>query len=121
MYDSRIIEYKGEPRTFPEGYHDVERYLGGWTGKTIPRTYVKYEVVLRALHAEVSIDARQRYQECADPPYNALSHQDGLGVTDEIIRILEHPDEPRLLFFNGMNDMICNHVGNKKALDNKHV
>ena len=122
FYDNRIIEYKGKPRTFPEGYHNVERYLGGWTGKNYPSDMdVKYEDVLKALHAEESIDAGQRYEECTDPPYNALSHQDGLGVTDEIVRILEHPDEPRLLFFNGMNDMICNHVGNKKALDNKHV
>jgi len=119
MYDNRLIEYKGKPRTFPEGYHNVERYLGGWEGKNYPSDMnVSYEDVLKALHAEESIVAGQRYEECTDPPYNALGHQDGLGVTSEIVRILEHPDEPRLLFFNGMNDLICNHVGNEKALDN---
>jgi carboxypeptidase C (cathepsin A) len=119
MYNLKGIEERKATRTFPEGYHNVERYLGGWTGKHYPSDMdVKYEDVLKALHAEESIDAGQRYEECTDPPYYALSHQDGLGVTDEIVRILEHPDEPRLLFFNGMNDLICNHVGNEKSLDN---
>lgn len=77
-----------------------------------------YKNVLNELHAEESISANQRYAECTDPPYNALAYQDGLGVVDEVVRILDHKEKPRLLFFNGMNDLICNHVGNEKLLNN---
>lgn len=79
---------------------------------------VDYEKVLKAIHAEESITARQRFKECTDPPYFALSHQDGLGVTKELVEVLEHDTKPKLLIFNGMNDMICNHIGNEKVLDN---
>ena len=119
IYDNRMWEYKGAPRNFPLGHKDVERYLGGWTGNAYPESMtVDYTEVLKALHAEESIGAKQRFEECTDPPYNALAGQDGLGVVDEVVRILSHADKPRLLFFNGVNDMICNHVGNERLLDN---
>lgn len=42
--------------------------------------------------------------------------QDGLGVVEEVKYILEHPDRVKLLFFNGVMDLVCNHVGNEKFL-----
>jgi hypothetical protein len=75
-----------------------------------------YTDVLDAIHASESAKYL-KYRECTDPPFNALKHQDGLGVTDEVVRILDHPSKVRLLFFNGVNDLICNHVGNEKFLD----
>lgn len=117
IYDNRIWELSAKMRSFPPGHKEVESYLGGWHRETFDMS-VDYEEVLRALHAEESVPSHQRYKECTDPPYLALSHQDGLGVTDEIVDILEHDSKPILLFFNGMNDMICNHIGNEKALDN---
>lgn len=115
IYDYRFWEQKGQARTFPPGHKDVERFLGGLHSNGM---VVNYSDVLRALHAEESITAGQRYMECTDPPYDALAHQDGLGVTKEVVQILEHPTKPKLFFFNGMNDMICNHIGNDKFLDN---
>jgi hypothetical protein len=56
------------------------------------------------------------FKECTDPPYNALKHQDGLGVTKEVAFLLDR--KTPMLFFNGQYDMICNHVGVEKALDN---
>lgn len=102
VYDNRLWELKGAAREFPKGHKDVERYLGGWTGSSYPRDIkVDYQQVLKAIHAEESVVAKQRYQECTDPPYNALSGFDGLGVRDEVVRILHHNMKPRLLFFNG--------------------
>ncbi|CAN0446371.1 unnamed protein product, partial [Laminaria digitata] len=41
---------------------------------------------------------------------------DGLGVTNEVRQVLNA--NIRSLFFNGQYDLICNHVGNQKALMN---
>jgi len=123
-YDTRKGQLSGAKRTFPPGHTDLEGYLGGWgqklgDGRQYPGDMdVPYRYVLKALHAEESIDAKQRYMECTDPPYYALSHQDGLGVIDELVRVLEHQDKPRVLFFNGMNDMVCHHMGNELLLFN---
>jgi carboxypeptidase C (cathepsin A) len=115
IYDNRMWEKRGQARSFPPGHMDVERYLGGLHNNGMK---VNYQDVLRAIHAEESISVNQQFQECTDPPYLALANQDGLGVTKEVVQILEHHTKPKLLFFNGMNDMICNHIGNEKFLDN---
>lgn len=119
-YDTRKVEPGNAARTFPPGHTDVEAYLGGWREgfKYAGDMDVPYEDVLRALHAEGSIAAGQRYKECTDPPYYALAHQDGLGVVEELVRVLEHPRKPRMLFFNGMADLVCHHVGNERVLLN---
>lgn len=117
-YDARRTEPKGAPRTFPPGHKVVETYLGGWTLDEGGMDSGVYTDVLKAIHASAATEAGQRYKECTDPPYNALSHQDGLGVTQDVVDILEHEDNIRLLFFNGMEDLICNHVGNEKLLEN---
>ena len=60
-------------------------------------------------------------KECLNPPYDALSHNDGLGVVNEIVKVLEHEvkgeEGVRMLFFNGITDLICNHVGNEILLE----
>ncbi|GMI37620.1 hypothetical protein TeGR_g3294, partial [Tetraparma gracilis] len=48
--------------------------------------------------------------------YNALAGNDGLGVVPDVVEILES-GEVELLFFNGMNDVIVNHVSNEIALE----
>lgn len=77
-----------------------------------------YKQVLEAIHATASIDAKQTYQECTDPPYHALSGNGGKGVVDDVVAILEHPSNVRLLFSNGVFDIVCNHVGNERFLQN---
>jgi len=118
-YDSRLYVRKDQERTFPPGHKDIERYLGGWHGKGYKGSMkMDYRDVLRALHAEESVEVGQRYLECTDPPYDALEHQDGLGVRDEVVFLLEDASKPRMLFFNGMDDFICNHIGNEELLIN---
>lgn len=114
QYDARHWELKHASRVFPAGHERLESYLGGWpTPSGDPDMNVK-DQVLESLHATYSTEAGQRYQECTDPPYNALAHQDGLGVVDDVVALLE--DNVQLLFFNGIQDLICNHVGNEVAL-----
>ena len=118
QYDQRKWESKrGGSREFPPGHKDVEAYLG----QTEQISNAPIQDVLNAIHAMPSWESGQRYRECTDPPYNALSHQDGLGVTQDIIELLNDTDEDdkiQLLFFNGVHDLICNHVGNENALEN---
>jgi len=123
QYDARVHEARKRDRDFPPGHKDVEAYLG--QTKKIPNANIQQ--VLKAIHATPSWDSGQRYLECTDPPYYALAHQDGLGVVPDIVELLEHTgesdsddndDKIRLLFFNGIHDLICNHVGNENALEN---
>ena len=125
QYDQRQWELKKGSREFPPGHKDVEAYLG----QAAKISNAPIEQVLAAIHATPSWTAGQRYRECTDPPYNALAHQDGLGVTPDIIDLLNydpasstnaqypHQQKIRLLFFNGVHDLICNHVGNENALE----
>ena len=120
QYDIRRSEQKHGARDFPPGYKITDAYLGGWplTGAEGDKLDVSMkESVLAAIHASAATTAGQRYQECTDPPYHALEHQDGLGVVDDVVDILNHASRPKMLFFNGIYDLICNHVGNEKALE----
>jgi len=109
MYDTRLFIQRGH---FPAGKHVVEAYLGGINREPARSNSKK---VLKAIHATQAATAGQQYLECTDPPYDALSHLDGVGVVDEIGRMLD--DGVRLLFFNGMNDVVCNHVRNEMAIE----
>jgi carboxypeptidase C (cathepsin A) len=96
MYDAR--KYVHSTSQFPPGHEAVEAYLN--------RADVK-----QAIHAQ---STPQRYVECADPPYNALSYQDGKGVTAELTAILNAG--VRVLVYSGQYDIICNHLGTDKML-----
>lgn len=96
MYDSR--KFVQSMQSFPPGKDAVESFLN--------RPEVR-----QAIHAEGST---QRYVECADPPYNALSHQDGKGVTVELVDLLD--GGMNILFFSGQYDIICSHLGVEKSL-----
>jgi len=117
IYDTRRTELRNVDRRYPEGHKDVEMYLGGHPGTDGVLSMMDYKEVLKAIHAEESINAGLRYQECTDPPYYALQSTEGTSVVDQLVRILEHESTPRILFFNGMNDIICNHVGNERLLE----
>jgi carboxypeptidase D len=120
QYDVRRSELKHGDRNFPPGYKVTEAYLGGWAlaGTDPGQLDIKITPqVLEALHASAATEAGQKYEECTDPPYEALAHQDGKGVVDDVVAVLQHASKPRLLFFNGIEDMICNHVGNEKLLE----
>lgn len=125
-YDTRVWEDLHKPRDYPPGHKDVESYLGrpssGMKNKIVPNTrqppmFANSDVVLESLHATGAAAAGQFFRECTDPPWEALRQQDGKGVVDELVRVLEHESEPRVLFFNGIHDLICNHVGNERLLD----
>jgi carboxypeptidase D len=124
-YDARRTEQRGSPREFPPGHKIVETYLGNWPWPSSQPGHLagwdartSHDLVMEALHAKAAKAAGQQFQECTDPPYDALSSNDGKGVVPDVIAVLEHSDNVRLLFFNGMEDLICNHVGNELFLMN---
>lgn len=98
MYDVR--SFAKSSRSFPPGHGIVEKYLNK-------------KDVRSAIHAS---DCNIKFEECTDPPYNALKHQDGLGVTKELESLLNA--NLRILFYNGQYDLICNHVSVEKGLEN---
>jgi carboxypeptidase D len=67
--------------------------------------------VKSAIHAT---SCPQPYVECADPPFLALSHQDGKGVTAELAEILNNG--LKVLLYSGQYDIICNHMGTERML-----
>lgn len=118
-YDIRTRQSRTGPRTYPPGREVVEAYLGGHgLGKNDEMPPNIYLDVLKAIHATPSLDAGLVYSECSRKPHEALIHLDGQGVVEDIVAILEHTDNVELLFFNGMYDLVCNHVGNERSLDN---
>lgn len=96
MYDTR--KFVRQTSSFPPGHEALERYLN--------RADVK-----EAIHVTGSPN---KFEECANPPYYALSHQDGKGVTRELTRLLDAG--LRVLVFAGQYDLICNHIGIEKVL-----
>lgn len=97
MYDAR--KYYLSSNTFPPGHEVVEKYLNR-------------KDVRQAIHA---VDTPHQYKECSDPPYYALSHQDGLGVTQELVHLLN--DQVHVLIYSGQYDIICNHVSTEAAIN----
>lgn len=95
MYDARI---SSRTHSYPPGHEEVESYLNR-------------KDVRSALH----VIAPQKYQECTDPPYFALAHQDAKGVTTELTYLLNL--EMPILLFSGQFDVICNHLGTEKMLN----
>ncbi|KAL7580720.1 hypothetical protein ACA910_001005 [Epithemia clementina (nom. ined.)] len=121
LYDVRVSERRNGPRKFPKGHQVTECYLGGWklpdSDEGTMDTNVK-DAVLKVIHATAATEAGQRYEECTDPPYDALADEDGKGVVPDLVQVLQDQTAPRLLFFNGIEDLVCNHVGNERALEN---
>lgn len=96
MYDIR--QYLPDSEAFPPGHQRVEKFMNQASVK-------------QALHASHDV---QRFVECADPPYHALKHQDGKGVTKELAMLLDAG--VRVLLFAGQYDLIVNHMGISKLL-----
>ncbi len=96
MYDAR--KFMRHTSSFPPGHETLETYLN--------RADVKL-----AIHAT---GTPNKFQECSDPPFYALSHQDGKGVSKELVNILDR--DLRILVFAGQYDLICNHIGIEKVL-----
>lgn len=80
-------------------------------GHNAIESYLNRADVRVAIHA---VNCPHHFVECSDPPYNALSHQDGKGVTDELIYILQ--ENVRVMIYAGQFDLICNHLGIEKLL-----
>jgi carboxypeptidase D len=66
-------------------------------GRDLVEKYLNKKDVRASIHAS---SCPLQYKECTDPPYNALKHQDGLGVTKEVSSLLDRG--VRMLFFNGV-------------------
>jgi len=94
---------------YPPGKTTAENYfrgkLSGSSGINAALNLIGYESYFGS------------YSECSNAPYNALFHQDCLGVVSELVRVLDHPSRPHILFYFGMADFVCNHVSGEKMLD----
>lgn len=77
---------------FPPGHKKFESYLN--------RADVKI-----ALHVN---RVNHRFGQCLDPPYFALKHQDGKGVSEELAFILNN--KVKVVLFTGQYDLICNYM-----------
>uniref|UniRef100_A0A7S3DMQ3 Carboxypeptidase n=1 Tax=Entomoneis paludosa TaxID=265537 RepID=A0A7S3DMQ3_9STRA len=120
-YDVRLSENKKGDRRFPKGHKVTEGYLGGWDLPNWAEGTLDTSVwndVLEIIHATAATEAGLTYCECTDPPYDALADEDGKSVVTEIASVLQDPSRPALVFFTGVEDLICNHVGTEKALEN---
>ena len=106
VYDSRMRVVS--TNDYPPGNKAVEGYLGD-SNKD------RRMNLMEQIHASKNEDWGQVYRECNDPAYYALKSHDGEGVIPDIVGGLE--GGVRFLFFNGMEDVICNHYGNEVALD----
>ena len=96
IYDSR--KYSHHAGYFPPGHEAVETFLN--------RNEVK-----AAIHSSAT---PQKFQECTDPPYNALSYQDGKPATAELAAVLAA--DIKVLIFVGQFDIVCNHIGVERAI-----
>ena len=70
------------------------------TAHSEPPLVVDFHAVLKSIHAMESLEAGLTYEECSGsgPVYIALVHKDGLGVIDEVVRILDHESKPHMMF-----------------------
>ena len=95
MYDAR--KFSHNTKSYPPGHEDVERYLNrpdllealhvkGLPHKVNGRTIFCIASINKSFFSPSHIN---KYEECADPPYNALSHQDGKGATTELASVLD--------------------------------
>jgi len=102
---------------YPPGVELIESYFGSRMPINPSMHDITIDSVLESLHA-TGYSSIGSYSVCADNPYIALAHQDGLGVAVELGNVLDHPTRPRILIYNGMRDLVCNHVGSERTLDN---
>ena len=99
MYDART--FVTSQSAFPNGKVEVEKYLN-------------QADVRAALH---TTSTPQKYTECADPPYNALAHQDGKSALKELQEVITDESGVKVLVYSGQYDIICNHLGNERMLE----
>ncbi|KAH8063514.1 serine carboxypeptidase [Aureococcus anophagefferens] len=86
---------------FPPGHKALERYLN-----------------VRAVRRAIHVTHSAAFLECTDPPYDALSSRDGVGVSAELAAVLDDPRRTvRVLFFNGVRDLVCNHLRTETVLE----
>ena len=116
IYDVRKFETRGQHKEFPQGHIILEAYLGGWDiPHDQPDLGVLYTDILKALHASPSDSiAGQRWESCSGPPHSALDYDTGT-TPQEIVDLLDAGIP--MLFYNGVYDLACDHVGTEKALD----
>ena len=124
-YDSRIWLPKGS-KTYPPGEYELQAYFGGSGNlKSLGLTEEDTQHVLNAIHAsaftkEVISGEPQRYKVSS---HGRVGHAmyggnyDLKSVNDEVVRLLQET-KTRVLFYNGVEDGMCDHIGNERFLDN---
>ena len=101
MVSTQVGRWEPPGAEFPPGHKALERYLN-----------------VRAVRRAIHVTHSAAFLECTDPPYDALSSRDGVGVAAELAAVLDDPRRTvRVLFFNGVRDLVCNHLRTETVLE----
>lgn len=122
-YDTRVWLDKGDE--YPKGKDALQAYLGGDNNDILGLTKEDTNSILNAIHAssftdEIISGKPQRYKVSAYSRVGSAMYSrnyDLISVNTEVARLLEET-QVRVLFYNGMEDAMCDHVGNERFLDN---
>ena len=121
-YDTRVWLHKGDK--YPPGQDALQAYFGGDDDNILGLTKEDTKSILNMIHAssfteEIISDKPQRYKVSA---YQRVSssmygrNYDLISVNNEVARLLEET-RVKVLFYNGIEDGMCDHIGNERFLD----
>ena len=121
-YDTRVWLHKGDK--YPPGQDAVQAYLGGDDDNILGLTKEDTKNILSAIHAssfteEVISGKPQRYKVSAYQRVGSAMYSrnyDLISVNNEVARLLEKT-KVKVFFYNGVEDAMCDHIGNERFLD----
>lgn len=85
-------------------------------GRTALESYINEPKVLEAIHAKAFVGKHGKFKVQTSAVRKALGDYYNLvSVTEEVVRILHH--DVRVLFYNGILDLMCDHYTNERFLN----
>jgi len=121
-YDTRVWLHLGDK--YPPGQDALQAYFGGDDDNILGLTKEDTKSILNTIHAssfteEIISGKPQRYKVSAYKRVGSAMYRrnyDLISVNNEVVRLLEET-EVKVLFYNGMQDAMCDHIGNERFLD----
>jgi len=121
-YDTRVWLHLGDK--YPPGQDALQAYFGGDDDNILGLTKEDTKSILNTIHAssfteEIISDKPQRYKVSAYQRVGSAMYRrnyDLISVNNEVVRLLEET-EVKVLSYNGMEDAMCDHIGNERFLD----
>jgi len=121
-YDTRVWLHKGDK--YPPGQDALQAYFGGDDDNILGLTKKDTNSILNTIHAspfteEIIAGKPQRYKVSAYQRVGSAMYRrnyDLISVNSEVARLLEET-EVKVLLYNGVEDAMCDHIGNERFLD----